>query len=431
MSLSQEDVRSAEAMLSRGASIRRTFLGLNNELWRVAIVAGIAQLSASIWTWQFAISLDSFLIPWQIGIVFAAGTLAGLVGYTLSGALADAIGRKRALVISFIPQIVGLLLLYFIPIWPFIVFSFALQYFGWSFVLVISRTIPADKISSNIDPTATRKLTMVLMPAYAVDAASPVLAVFLLQAGMQVHALLFVGLIAAVAAMLLAGTVVYDTYNPIVIHEQEDLGDYNKDLGKPFWKFTAAMMGYYSVWGMAIPYIGILSVNEWGVGLDIYGIATSVFSIVTVLVMYTLSGIAGRRTKIGLFVSLIANSVIMMAIGIGSGIWLLILLNGFWAAPLIVWTATEGVLIVNGVPANMKGTALGVFSSTTSATGLFAAPLGAFIWSISGSLRFLWVLSGGLAVGFAVLAWWALKKVKIHIGETKQVKIKNITSIQR
>ncbi|MFW9975853.1 MAG: hypothetical protein ACFFDQ_11330 [Candidatus Thorarchaeota archaeon] len=420
MSLAQEEIRSAEAILSSGPSIRRTFLGLNNALWRVAIVAGIAQLSASIWTWHFAITLDSFLIPWQIGIVFAAGTLAGLVGYTLSGALADAIGRKRALVISFIPQIVGLLLLYFIPAWPFIVFSFALQYFGWSFVLVISRTIPADEISTEIGPTATRKITMVLMPAYAVDAASPILAVFLLQIGMQVHALLIVGLIAAATAMFFTAAIVQDTYDPIVIHEEENLADDSaRELGRHFWKFTAAMMGYYSVWGMAIPYLGILSVNEWGVSLDIYGLVTSVFSIVTVLVMYTLSGMAGRKTKMGLFVSLIVNSVVMVAIGIGSGLWLLIILNGFWAAPLIVWTATEGVLVVNGVPARMKGTALGVFSSMTSATGLFAAPLGAFIWSISGSLRFLWVLSGGLAVGFAILAWWALKRVKIHKGKQK------------
>ena len=76
--------------------------------------------------------------------------------------------------------------------------------------------------------------------------------------------------------------------------------------------------------------------------------------------------------------------------------------------------------MVNGVPQNMKGTAIGMFSSTTSATGLFAAPLGAIVWSISGSLRFLWILSGALAIGFAVLAWFALKRVKLHIGKAKQ-----------
>ncbi|MFW9980728.1 MAG: hypothetical protein ACFFE3_02275, partial [Candidatus Thorarchaeota archaeon] len=86
MSRLQEEIQSEESMLSSGFPANHTFLGLNRFLWRVALVAGIAQLSASIWTWQFAISLESFLIPWQIGVVFAAGTLAGLCGYTLSGA---------------------------------------------------------------------------------------------------------------------------------------------------------------------------------------------------------------------------------------------------------------------------------------------------------------------------------------------------------
>ena len=179
------------------------------------------------------------------------------------------------------------------------------------------------------------------------------------------------------------------------------------------------MFGYYAAYGMAIPYLGILSVNEWGVSIDTFGFVSSVFSIVTVLMMYTLSGIAGHSAKVGLFLSLIGNSIVMMAIGMGSGVWMLVLLNGIWAAPIIIWTAAEGVLTVNGVPSDMRGTALGLFSSTTSATGLFAAPLGALVWSISGSLRFLWIMSGGLAIGFAVLAWWALKRVKIHRAKPK------------
>ena len=419
LTLSQERIQSEETILSSGLSARRTFLGLNDSLWRVALVAGIAQLSASIWTWQFAISLDSFLSPWQIGIIFAAGTLAGLVGYTISGALADVFGRKKTLLISFIPQLIGLILLYLTPLWPFMIGAYSLQYFGWSFILVISRTIPADEIST-IGPTETRKITMVLMPAYAVDAASPVIAVVLLQLGLQVHTLLLVGAMAALVAMVLTATFVRDTYDPMATLERENIFDNPlKELGNPFWKFTLIMFGYYAAYGMAIPYLGILSVNEWGVSIDTFGFVSSVFSIVTVLMMYTLSGIAGHSAKVGLFLSLIGNSIVMMAIGMGSGVWMLVLLNGIWAAPIIIWTAAEGVLTVNGVPSDMRGTALGLFSSTTSATGLFAAPLGALVWSISGSLRFLWIMSGGLAIGFAVLAWWALKRVKIHRAKPK------------
>jgi len=420
MSQLQEEIRPEESMLSRGLSAQDTFLGLNSSLWRIALVAGIAQLSASIWTWQFAISLESFLIPWQIGVVFAAGTLAGLCGYILSGSLADAVGRKRALVFSFIPQVIGLLLMYLFPIWPYLIIAFSLQYFGWSFVLVISRAIPADQITSDINPTATRKITMVLLPAYLVDAISPILAVILLQYGFHTNSLLLVGIIAASFAMVLSAAYVHDSYTPVVkTIEEMTTNNPIKKLGKSFWKFTFAMLGYYTAWGMAIPYLGILSVNEWGISLELYGIISSAFSLVTVLLMYNLSGLAGRKTRLGLVISLISNSMIMVAIGLGSGIIFLLLLNIVWAAPILVWTASEGVLMVNGVPPELKGTAIGLFSSTTSATGLFAAPLGAIVWSISGSLRFLWILSGGLAVGFAVLAWFALKRVKLHISKAK------------
>jgi len=430
LTLSQEAIQSEEAILSSGLSVRHTFLGLNNALWRVALVAGIAQLSASIWTWQFAISLETFLIPWQIGLVFAAGTIAGILGYTVSGALADIIGRKRSLVISFIPQTIGLLLLYVVPAWPFVVGAFALQYFGWSFVLVITRAIPADEISRDTGPAATRKMTMILMPAFAVDAVSPLIAVLLFQIGMQTHSLLLIGIIAALAAMVFSATQVHDTYPSQTLHEaEENSNNPLKALGNPFWKFTVAMLGYYIAWGMAIPYLGILNVNEWGVSLDLYGVVSSVFSLSTVIVMYTLSGVAGHRAKTSLFVSLVANSVIMIAMGLGSQIWLLFILNAFWAAPIVVWIATEGVLVVNGIPAHMRGTAVGLFQSTTSATGLLAAPLGAFVWTISGSLRFLWVFSGVLAVFFVFMAWWTLKSVKMQVGKNKQ-SVRIMTRVQ-
>jgi len=407
-------------MLSRGLSAQDTFLGLNSSLWRVALVAGIAQLSASIWTWQFAISLESFLLPWQIGVIFAAGTLAGLCGYTLSGSLADIVGRKKALVLSFIPQLMGLLLLYLIPVWPFIIIAFSLQYFGWSFVLVITRAIPADEITADINPRTTRKITMVMLPAYVVDAISPILAVLLLQSGFQIESLLLAGVVAASIAMLLSAVYVRDSNPPVVDAIEEQVAKNPiKKLGKSFWKFTFAMLGYYTAWGMAIPYLGILSVKEWGISLDMYGLISSVFSLVTVLLMYNLSGLAGRKTRLGLSISLIFNSLIMVAVGFGSGVFLLLLLNIVWAAPILVWTATEGVLMVNGVPPELRGTAIGIFSSTTSATGLFAAPLGAIVWSFTGSLRFLWIFSGGLAIGFAVLAWFALKRVKFHIEKSK------------
>jgi MFS family permease len=422
MSHPQEIVRTEEAILSSGLSTRRTFLSLNNVLWRLALVTGIAQLSVSIWVWQFALTLESFLPPFEIGLTFAVGSFAALLGYPLSGIMADKIGRKNSLVISFIPQIAGILLLFLLPIWPLVLVAYGLQSFGWSFVLVMSRAIPADEINLASGADATRKMTMVLMPSFVVDGISPILAVLLLYSGFTLPSLLLIGVLAAVFAMFFSITQIKETLVPVTVTELKiPVTDTLRSLGRSFWKFTAAMVGYYLAWGMAIPYLGILSVREWGVSLEVYGIATSVFSLASVSMMYTLSGVAGTRTKSGLVLSLAGNSIVMTALGLGSEAWLLILLNMVWAAPIVVWIATEVVLTVNGVPPHMRGRALGIYQLAVSTTGLIAAPIGAFIWMYSGSLRFLWVVSGILAISFTSVAWWILKRVKIRTAVKKSM----------
>jgi MFS family permease len=421
MSPPQEVVQTAEEMICSPLPVKSSFLGLDSALWRLAIVTGVAQLSASIWIWQFAISLESFLLPWQIGVTFAVGSLAALIGYPVSGFMADLVGRKRSLVFSFIPQTAGILLLFLLPVWPLVLISYGLESFGWAFILVISRAMPADRIDTKSSSQSSRQMTMVLLPSFVVDGISPVLAVVLLHYGFNMQFLLLLGAFAAGVGMLLAVAFVEETLP--CAPEDLALGEPSRSLrslGRPFWKFTGAMIGYYIAWGMAIPYLGILSVREWGVSLEVYGISSSVFSLASVTMMYTLSGFAGRRTKMGLVLSLAGNSVVMAAMGLGSQAWLLILLNMVWAAPVMVWIATEVILSVNGVPADMKGRALGFFQLAVSATGFLAAPLGAMVWEYTGSLRFLWVLSGALAVGFTTVVWWALKRVKIRNLKSRQ-----------
>lgn len=110
----------------------RIRFGLSGNLWRVAIVTGIAQFSVSIWTWHFGIFLAGVVERWQIGLTFSVGTFAMILGYTASGTISDFIGRKNAMTFSFIPIALGLLALRFFPVWPFILVEYALVQFGWA-----------------------------------------------------------------------------------------------------------------------------------------------------------------------------------------------------------------------------------------------------------------------------------------------------------
>lgn len=378
---------------------RREILGLNGKLWRFALVAGIAQLSVSIWTWQFAIFLDGFLTPLDIGLTFTIGTLASLVGYPVSGIVADIIGRKRTMVIAFIPLCVGLFMLYLLPVWPFIITSYALTQFGWSFIIIISRAMPADEISHDQYGDSTKKFTMVLLPAFLVDGLSPIIAVTLLQSGESLNYLLLIGAIAGIFALILTVLFVKETQKPETREKALQVPKISiSHLGRNFWLFTGGMVGYYLAWGLAIPYLGPLSTDFWNIDVSTYGLTWSVFSLSTVVLMYGLSSFADRGRRRALIVSLLANAIIMILFGTGSGVVLMFALNIVWAAPIVIWIGVERSLAIDGVPNQLKGRALGIYQMITGATSLIATPAGAFIWEITSSLRILWIISGLFAL---------------------------------
>ena len=111
----------------------RKVLGLNMNLWRLALVTGVAQFSMSLWAWEFTIFLqkDVGLVPWQIGAAMSIGTLAMIIGYMASGIISDFIGRKNTMVVSFIPIALGLFGMWYNPTWPFVAFEYGIVYFGF------------------------------------------------------------------------------------------------------------------------------------------------------------------------------------------------------------------------------------------------------------------------------------------------------------
>jgi len=407
-----EQKQSAEGIIGRPPSVRRSFLGLNSVLWRIAIIIGISQFSVSVWAWEFALFLEPILDPIRIGVTFAAGTFASLVAYPLAGALSDRFGRKNTLIGSYIPQFVGLLILFIHPVWPLVVIAYGIHSFGWSFVMMMSRAMPADEIEQLSDPNSSRLFTMVLLPSFLVDGVSPLVAVVFLSLGLNLNALLLLGAIISFATMILSAIFVKETLKPHIEESKKSQRIPLRHLGSSFWKFTLGMVGYYFVWGMTIPYFAILCVDEWGVSTEFYGLTWSAFSLATVLVMYTVSGLTGKHLNRVLTFGLISNALVMISMGMGSGPWLLLLINIIWAIPIIIWITAERVLSINGVPQNMKGRALGIYQLVISVTGLIATPIGAWLWVIFGSQRILWIISGLVALVFSLVVQRIIPKVK-------------------
>jgi hypothetical protein len=96
---------------------------------------------------------------------------------------------------------------------------------------------------------------------------------------------------------------------------------------------------------------------------------------------------------------------------LGSGAGTLFLLNFIWAVPVVMWIGAERTLVVQDVDEENKGRALGTYQFISSSTNLVAAPFGAYIWTITGSLRTLWILSGIGGIISALFLGGALKSM--------------------
>ena len=180
------------------SSSRPGRLGLSPNLWRLAAVIAIAQFSTALWKWEFSIFLEGFLEPWQIGFVFSLATFSGLIASVFSGYIADFIGRKWTISLGFLPIVIGLFTMSFFPIWPYVAIQYGLVWFGMSTARLMARAIPADEIASDDGSNPARRLMMVMMPLWFVDALGPFTGSFLLSSGYQSGNLHFIGSICAI-----------------------------------------------------------------------------------------------------------------------------------------------------------------------------------------------------------------------------------------
>lgn len=398
--------------------------GLSENLQRLALVTGIAQFSMSVWVWQFGIFLEASVDQlWQIGLTFSIGTFAMIVGYAISGTIADYIGRKNAMIFAFIPMFTGLITLRFFPVWPLIPLEYALIQVGWAFIIIMTSAMPADEIAQTSGTNAARTFNMVLLPAFLVDGMSPVLAGFLLNAGYMAGDLHLLAAIGALVALVATHRVVRESLGQAVI-EKAKAGSFVvlRGLGRNFWIFTAGMFGFVFVMNVAFPYLGNLVVNEWGVSESIYAFAWGAWSITCVILMYSIGTATDRNIRAALVVGTFSTAAIVGLFSVGSTVLDLVILNILLAAPIVIWSGAEKTLAVNGVSIEMKGRALGTFQFMMSSTRLMGQFMGALLWDYFGSLRTVYGISSIAGMFLVVGLAYALTSLKLEYkGESPTV----------
>jgi MFS family permease len=389
-------------------------MGLNRNLWKLAMVMGVVQFSVALWKWEFSIFLRTMVDPWQMGLIFSFGTLASLVAGFVSGTVADLIGRKRSMAFGLIPVAVGLMAMSYLSFWPFIILQFGLVWYGLSTIRVISQAMPADEIAKDEGRNPARRFMMVLMPLWFVDGLGPLIGASLLSSGFtssDLHRFAAVGAIVAFFVVLLA---VEESLDGDVMEKARAGAIISfRQLGRDFWKLAVGMVGFSFFFTSAISYLGNLSVEEWGVSTVTYGYTWSAFSFTSFVLIYAVSGLADRNLKAALLFSMVGNGLVYIAFGFGSGAPGLYLLNILWAVPFIVWLGTEKSLITANVPEEAKGRALGTYQLLMSSTAMVSALFGALLWEVTNSLRMVWTIAGVGMLCTVLLLVPILRSVKI------------------
>ena len=371
------------------------FMGLNRNLWKLAMVMGVVQFSVALWKWEFSIFLRTMVDPWQMGLIFSFGTLASLVAGFVSGTVADLIGRKRSMAFGLIPVAVGLMAMSYLSFWPFIILQFGLVWYGLSTIRVISQAMPADEIAKDEGRNPARKFMMVLMPLWFVDGLGPLIGASLLSSGFTSSDLHRFGAVGAIVAFFVVLLAVEESLDADIMEKAKAGAIISfRQLGGDFWKLAVGMVGFSFFFTSAISYLGNLSVEEWGVSTVTYGYTWSAFSFTSFVLIYAVSGLADRNLKAALLFSMIGNGLVYIAFGFGSGASGLYLLNILWAVPFIVWLGTEKSLMTANVPEEAKGRALGTYQFLMSSTAMVSALFGALLWEVTNSLRMVWIIAG-------------------------------------
>jgi len=331
----------------------------------------------------------------------------------MSGVISDLIGRRKTMVLSIFPMIAGLVLMGLYPVWPVFPMAYGLVMFGWAFVMVLARASPADEIAAFDTTETVRRFTMVFMPAFAVDGACPLIGAALLDSGLAPTDLYLIAALAGVVTMVSALALLRETLSDEVRERARQGPTVNlRGLGRGFWWFALGMLPFYFAFNMALPYFGNLCVGEWGVSPTVYAITWSAFSFTFALASYSASGLADRAHATGLIVALAMNALIILLFGVGSGVLMMFLLEVIWAAPIAVWIGTENTFAVRGVDDDKQGRALGTYDVLMRSTGLLAANVGAWVWTVSSSLRVLYVIAGVCGLLSLLLIRYSLGRIE-------------------
>jgi len=293
---------------------------------------------------------------------------------------------------------------------------------------LMARAIPADEIAAGDGSNPARRLMMVMMPLWFVDAFGPLTGTFLMSRGFVSGDLHRIAAVASIVTFFAAILLIKESLGPEVIKKARAGPKISfRSLGRDFWLLALGMLGMYFCWTSTTPYLGNLSVGWWNVDAVTYGLSWSLFSLTAALVMYPAGTFADRNLKRALITGVIGNGIIMVWFSLGTGASMMYLINFFWAIPFVLWIGSERSIIILSVSEETKGRALGTYDLVMGVLAMSGQIFGALLWELSGSLRVVYFTAG---VGmFACAVFLIIILRRVHPPENNRADLPSKESI--
>jgi MFS family permease len=324
-------------------------------------------------------------------------------------------GRKKTMLLSFVPISAGLALLAMRPEWPLVVFEYALAAFGWSFIMVVERAMAADVVIEDKGRDSARTFSMIIAPAIFVDGLAPLVASGLLVWGLTQDMLISIGAVTSLLALVIAPRVLRETLTEQTMDRARAGSKVPiRSFGLNYWKTILGMAGFYFASGMTLSYFGNLFVDEWYLDLPTFGLTWTAFSFTQALLTYTVSGLADRNLRASLFLAVLGNWFLIGVSGVGGGVALAFAVNMTSAPLMILWMGAENSIIAANVTEEAQGRAMGVYNLLLNSLNIIAAPLGAMLWISTGSLRSVFIITTIASAPLLLVLGFILRGITAH-----------------
>lgn len=374
--------------MSRILASIREFLALERNILVLCTTAILLNIAMNLYSPFLSLYFIKLGTPMELlGLIFSVFAFARALVVLAGGHLSDRYGRKKIIVLSNAISTVSLLPLYWVGVgaWPIAIVCLIGMNFGWSFYRPVGSAIVADSLPKEKRATAFSTMATI---AFWGGVIGPILGGYLTLEGNYSVAFLYASLILFVMTFLRQLLLRELKAKRNRSMDKDQTSEHHGFIGnlRLIWNSSRSTRAYLifgilsSLSGLAGPwfalfYQDVIKLDNLQIG--ILSAASLVPNIIAQIPGGKLSDKIGRKPI--LLLGLITSPLLILAITQSTSFIQLLIIEIIFGCIGGLTTGASLAFPTELVPAEYRGTALGVFSATSQVAGALSPSLGTLV----------------------------------------------------